>query len=209
MNYYLISIIVPVFNVEKYVERCLKSIENQTYTNWELILVNDGSTDDSGKICQNFAVKDNRIIYMDQQNLGQSVARNRALDIAKGKYICFIDSDDWVDLNYLKFLYEAIYNFDSDIAICGYYISSDYENIVNLVHTNKSIFKVNEFKTLLVKDKIKSFLVNKIFKKEIIGSCRFIPGIYYEDYCFYNEILPNIKKDIPVVNKPLYYYYQR
>ncbi len=205
----LISIITPVFNVERYVARCLNSIINQTYTNWELILVNDGSTDNSGYICRDFAQKDKRIIYIEQNNQGQSVARNKALDIAKGKYICFVDSDDWVDFDYLRCLYETIKENNSEIAICAHFLSENQKNILKYVPTDKQIFKVDEFKNKLIKDEIRSFLVDKIFSKEVINGSRFIPGIYYEDYRFYNEILPKLNKDIPVINKPLYYYYQR
>ena len=205
----LISIIVPVYNVELYLERCLKSIINQAYNNWELILVNDGSTDCSGQICQNYAAADKRIIYLKQHNQGQAVARNKALEIAKGKYICFVDSDDWVDSNYLKCLYEAIEKNDSDVAMCAYAIIGNGKKIVKYVPTDKETFKVDEFKSKLIRDEIYSFLVDKIFKKEIINGNRFSPGIYYEDYCFYHKLLPKIKKDVPIVNKPLYFYFQR
>ena len=205
----LISIITPVYNVEPYIKRCLKSIINQTYTNWELILVNDGSSDKSGEICYSFANKDNRIIYLEQDNQGQSSARNKALDKVRGKYICFIDSDDWVDERYLEYLYDAIEYNNSEIAICGHIVTNGIINQTIYVPTNKTILNANEFKRKLIIDEIRSFLVDKIFLKEIINGNRFIKGIYYEDYRFYNEILPKITKDVPVVNKPLYYYFQR
>ena len=206
----LISIITPVFNVENYIERCLNGILNQSYTNWELILVNDGSTDKSGEICRSFANKDNRIIYLEQTNQGQAVARNKALDNVKGKYICFVDSDDWIDKDYLKFLYEAIIKNDSEIAICAHSIVRDNRNNrVELVPTGKSIIRKDEFKTKLIKDEIHSYLWDKIFMSNIFDNIRFTPGICFEDYSVYHKILPILKTDVPVVNIPLYFYYQR
>ena len=101
-----VSIIVPVYNVEKYLERCLDSLINQTLTNIEIVCINDGSTDNSGKILDDYAAKDNRIKVIHQNNAGQAVARNNGLKIANGNYINFVDSDDWVDLDFIEKLYK-------------------------------------------------------------------------------------------------------
>src|SRR4051812_34034895 len=110
-----ISIIVPVFNVEKYIHDCLESILNQSFIDFELILVNDGSSDRSGVICDEYSKKDNRITVIHKENGGQSTARNRGIDLAKGDYIGFIDSDDWIDHDMYKVLYEKAIEIGADI----------------------------------------------------------------------------------------------
>ena len=117
----LISIIVPCYNVEQYLPQCIESVINQTYQNWELILVDDGSSDNSGKICDEYAAKDNRIIVIHQENAGVSAARNRALEIARGEWITFIDSDDWFEKNAFDIFNNAIKEHD-----CERYIFNRY-----------------------------------------------------------------------------------
>ncbi len=104
----MISVIVPVYNVEKYLDKCLKSILLQDFSDFELILVDDGSTDNSGKICDDFALKDSRIKVVHKENAGPSVARNVGTSVSKGEYITFIDSDDYVDRDYLSILYKSL-----------------------------------------------------------------------------------------------------
>ena len=116
----LISVIIPVYNVEQYVESCLNSVINQSYFNLEIILVDDGSTDKSGEICDQYALKDSRIKVIHEENAGLGEARNRGLRIASGDYICFVDSDDWIEEDYCKELIQAAERTNSDIAICGY-----------------------------------------------------------------------------------------
>lgn len=115
-----ISIIVPVYKAEKYLPQCIESILAQTFTDFELILVDDGSPDDSGAICDTYSEKDNRIKVIHQDNAGVSAARNAALDIARGKYIMFCDSDDWVEPDWCKCMYEAIQTPNVVMAVCGY-----------------------------------------------------------------------------------------
>ena len=121
-----ISIIVPVYNVERYLGKCINSILNQTFADFELILVDDGSTDRSGYICDDYKKKDNRIKVIHKENGGLSSARNAGLDIAKEKYIGFVDSDDFINKNMYEFLYKDIKVNNSDIAICDY--EEVYEN---------------------------------------------------------------------------------
>lgn len=115
----LISIIVPVYNVEKYLDRCIQSIVEQTYRNLEIILVDDGSTDGSEKICDSWAVKDNRIRVIHQNNMGGGAARNAALDVAKGDFIAFVDSDDYISADMYEYLHGLMDN-GFDIAECSY-----------------------------------------------------------------------------------------
>ena len=124
----LISVIIPIYNVEKFLSFCIDSIVNQTYKNLEIILVDDGSTDNSGKICDEYALKDNRIKVMHKQNGGVSSARNVGLNIAKGKYIGFVDSDDYVENDMFEILHNLIIKNNVDISCC-----------------NKFVFKKNKF----------------------------------------------------------------
>ena len=117
MNNELISIIVPIYNTEKYLRQCLDSIINQTYTNFEVLLVNDGSTDSSGMICQEYVENDSRFRYFEKENGGVSSARNLGLECSGGAYITFIDSDDWVESNHLEALLKGIKENNTDIAV--------------------------------------------------------------------------------------------
>jgi glycosyltransferase involved in cell wall biosynthesis len=114
----LISVIIPVYNVEKYLRECLDSVLAQTYANLEIILVDDGSSDGCGAICDDYAKKDNRIRVIHKQNAGVSAARNDGIDAAKGEYVCFIDSDDWVESNYVDVLYRLLAESNADISCC-------------------------------------------------------------------------------------------
>lgn len=129
MNYDLISVIVPVYNVELYLEQCLNSIINQTYKNLEIILVNDGSTDNSGVICDLYANIDNRIIVIHKDNGGVSSARNAGLNVAKGNFIGFVDPDDWIADDMYEKLYLNIQNFNANISVCKFRKVMNRENI--------------------------------------------------------------------------------
>ena len=116
----LISIIVPIYNVEKYLRQCLDSILNQTYQNFECLLINDGSLDNSADICREYVSKDSRFKYFEKENGGVSSARNLGIECSRGEYITFIDSDDWVDYDYLEVLYNSLVDERADIAISTY-----------------------------------------------------------------------------------------
>ena len=116
----LISIIVPIYNTDCYLRQCLDSIINQSYKNFEVLLINDGSVDDSVMICKEFAEKDSRICYFEKENGGVSSARNLGLKNVKGNYITFVDSDDWVEENYLEVLYNALKENEVDISISAH-----------------------------------------------------------------------------------------
>ena len=121
MNKPLISVVVPVYNVEQYLKKCLDSIIKQKYNNLEIIIVNDGSTDNSQKICQEYVKKDKRIKLITQKNQGLSAARNTGIDNAHGKYISFVDSDDYLDLEFINELYNTIIENKSDISACDFW----------------------------------------------------------------------------------------
>ena len=116
----LISVIVPVYKAEKYLDRCVRSILSKTYGNLEVILVDDGSPDQSGDLCDAFAAEDNRVRVIHQENGGVSAARNAGLDVMQGKYFCFVDSDDYVEREIIEKLHVALVHNNVDLAICGY-----------------------------------------------------------------------------------------
>lgn len=126
LNESLVSVIVPVYNAEKYLKKCMESILKQTYENIELILINDGSIDKSLDICNQFSKRDRRIRVIDKDNSGVSDTRNLGIMLAKGKYLCFVDSDDYIEENYIE---KMILNTDeSTLTMCGYFIETSMEN---------------------------------------------------------------------------------
>lgn len=212
MNEPIISIIVPVYNVENYLKRCIESILNQTFTDFELILVNDGSTDGSGIICKEFSSVDDRIKVINKNNGGLSSARNSGIEIARGKYISFIDSDDYINNNMFEILYREIIFSNSDISICNYCKVSDYNRPVdNNLQYKSQIFEGKEnILNQLCDEKRMQFTVawNKLYDKSLFNSIRFKEGKLHEDEFIAHEILDKANKVI-YIESDLYYYYQR
>ena len=196
----LINIIVPVYNTEKYIRKCLDSIVNQTYRNLEIILVDDGSTDSSGDICDEYAHKDARIKVIHKENGGVSSARNAGLDLCTwGDLVAFVDSDDWLELNMYETLLEQIYLYNADIATCK--ISIEYSDNSRIVHK-----KIKSNICFSVKDKeelIKNFLNreiytsspnDKLYNLKLFSGIRFPVNQFYEDNYLVLEILLRAKK---------------
>lgn len=137
----LISIIVPVYNVEKYLEKCVKTLMEQSYKNIEIILVDDGSTDSSGKLVDRLANNDARITVVHKKNAGLGMARNTGLDYATGKYVAFIDSDDYTDVNMIQKLHNALEEYNSDTSYCGYTMAYDSGKFVSVpAYYNRQVF---------------------------------------------------------------------
>lgn len=180
-----VSVIIPIYNVEKYLARCLDSVLAQTFRDFEVICVNDGSTDKSLEILQQYAKKDERLKIITQENKGLSEARNVALDVAKGEFIAFADSDDYYAPNFLELLLNAQQNTGVDIVGCDFqkiYKTTDTLTPVSQVHLR--VYN-DALKVLLHKDNFIHFNVwNKLYKREVIGDMRFVPHIYYEDWVF-------------------------
>lgn len=205
-----ISIIIPVYNVEKYLRRCLNSIINQTYKDIEIILVDDGSTDNSGKICDEYKEKDNRIVVIHKENGGLSDARNAGIDIAKGKYIGFIDSDDFADIRMYEILYNNLKNTDSDLSICNLYQFSDEKEVYGTEDNEKiTIYNKKEFFENMYNDPL-NFVVawNKLYKKEIFDNIRYPKGRVVEDSAVLHYIIDKCEK-IVITNLELIYYFYR
>jgi len=210
-NNFKISIIIPVYNTEKYLPKCLDNIIGQTHTNLEIIIVNDGSTDNSIAIIKKYVAKDSRIIVIDIDNGGQGRARNKGLDICTGDYIMFCDSDDWYDLDICEHLINAINSGNFDFAMCGIReINSKGKEIQKFFDFTNN-FKVtrNELLNKYFTDhKLLSSSVNKIYDKKIFYNLRFPEGIYYEDRYISVDLFLKIEK-VLFTGKVKYNYYRR
>ncbi len=206
----LISVIVPVYNVEKYLPKCIQSILEQSYTNLEIILVDDGSSDNSLKICNEFACKDNRIKVFSKENGGQSTARNFGLSIASGKYIGFIDSDDYVDANMYQALYESLYRNDCDIATCARYNVFEDGTKQSLFDLDNEIVMTSKqaIAKMMVYDSLDGAAWDKLFKVELFDGLEFPSGYVCEDVNIVFNLI-NKSEKIAHCGKPYYYYYQR
>lgn len=182
-----VSVIIPVYNVEKYLEKCLGSLINQSLTDIEFICINDGSTDNSLEILDRYAAKDKRFTVISQENRGQGVARNKGLEVAKGEYIGFVDPDDWVEPNMFETLYNKAKELELDIIECNYI--DEYEdnrpasNWQTRLKTNK-IFNRHNNKAYLFTHPIATW--NKLFRTELIrkNNIKFSNGKCGEDHCF-------------------------
>lgn len=207
-NKYKVSIIVPVYNVERYLNKCIDSILSQTFKDFELILVDDGSTDSSSQICDEYLKKDNRIKVIHKNNGGLSSARNIGLDMAKGEYISFIDSDDYVSNKYIEILYTDILNNDADISICeNKRFKKNSENLLECINLNIDI--LNPEKALLNlydKDRMTYVIVcGKMYKKSLFNDIRFPPNKINEDSFVIYKLYIKSKK-IVYNNSKLYFY---
>lgn len=202
-----ISIIVPVYNVEKYIERCIESIIGQDFQNWELLLVNDGSTDSSGDLCNIYAAKDKRIKVYHKINGGVSSARNYALDVCSGDYITFLDSDDYLSSNTLSELYSIVKDLKADILDFPYLHFAGNKKLEKLVSSDSTYvydtmdaisnywFEIPRFESCA-----------RLYKKELIGSIRFDPNLKVgEDTAFFVNYLLRVKR-YATTNRGLYMY---
>ena len=204
----LISIITPVYNVEQYLRQCIESIIMQDFQDWELILVDDGSTDKSGVICDEYALKEERIRVLHKENSGQADSRNVALQLAKADLIGFVDSDDWIESDMYSVLYHTLIENQADIAICGYF--QDYKDIseASCAIGEVVVYNRDEALKLILEDKvIKSFLWDKLFHRKVITDL--LPkSYYYEDYATLFKWFINANK-IAFCQRPEYHYRQR
>ena len=208
-----ISIIVPVYNVEEYLENCIESILNQTFKDFELILVDDGSTDNSGKVCDIYEKKDSRIKVIHKNNGGLSSARNAGIDVAGGKYIGFVDSDDSIHPKMYEVLYNLINTYKSDISCCSYkytYDISSKEHEKLKLNEVIEMSNIEAIENLYTKDLGVRLVVawNKLYNKRLFDNIRYKVGRIHEDEFMAHRILYNCKK-IAYVDNELYYYLQR
>ena len=179
----LISIIVPVYNVEKYLEKCIRSIQDQTLKDIEVILVDDGAPDRCGAMCDEFAQNDSRIRVIHKQNGGVSSARNAGLAIATGEYIGFVDSDDYIESDMYETLYHVLQEYDADIAVCGHFVEKDGK-IIEEVRNNgftTVVSGIEACKRTILDHEINSFAWDKLYNRELFSNFAYPALFYHED----------------------------
>lgn len=205
----LISVIVPIYKVEQYLERCVDSILNQTFTDFELVLVDDGSPDNCGAICDEYAKKDERIVVIHKENGGLSDARNAGIEWAlknsDSEWITFIDSDDWVHIDYLEYLYNSAKKNNTDISVCHFERMSDIDDKINTkLPLSANVYTPEDF---YVKENVNAVVAwGKLYKKELWTDIRYPYGKIHEDEFTTYKLLFKCNM-ITVLDCELYYYY--
>lgn len=207
-----ITIIVPIYKVEKYLAKCIDSILNQTFKEFELILVNDGSPDSCGEICEEYSIRDKRVKVIHKKNGGLSSARNAGINIARGEYIAFVDSDDFIHKNMYEILYTNAINTSSDIVICDYFIVSEKEIIQDescqIKIQPKTFTNIEALRELYRDDRIKFVVAwNKLYKKSLFSKLRYKEGRIHEDEFIIHTILYECSK-VSYLPVKLYFYLQ-
>ena len=203
-----ISVIIPMYKVEEYLKKCIESILKQTYANLEIIFVDDGSPDKCGEICEEYKKKDSRIKVIHKENGGLSDARNKGIDVATGKYVTFIDSDDYIEENYIEFLYNLMKKYNADISIGSHKII--YNNRIIDKSTYK-VFSENSEKVLekiLYDDGVDLSAWGKLYKIELFNKIRFPKGRLYEDSATTYKLI-DLANVIAVSSRPIYNYVMR
>lgn len=204
----LISVIVPVYNVESYIDKCIKSIVNQTYSDLEIILVNDGSTDNSLAHCIEWKRKDPRIIVYDKKNGGLSDARNYGIKHSHGNYLGFVDSDDYIEPNMYQLLHQGMVEFDAQISCGGRFIVEGSKYKIRFTLPSKKIFNSHDaLKELLMVSAINEAAWDKLYKRSLFNNIKFPKGEINEDIVIMPDLIDQAKK-IVHVGKPIYYYVQ-
>lgn len=207
----LISVIVPIYNTQKYLTNCLESIIHQTYMNLEIILVDDGSTDDSGRICNNYAHKDKRIKVIHKTNGGLSDARNAGLEVMTGTLVTFVDSDDWIDFSMIEYLYNILIEYHADISCVSFHkvFENGKKGIKNIANNKVNVYTGTEaIERLMYKRDVDTSACGKLYKKQDFDYIRYPQGIIFEDLATTYKIFYG-KKRIVYGHKQLYYYFQR
>ena len=205
----LVSIIIPVYNVEKYLDKCIASVVGQTYHNLQIILIDDGSTDRSPDICDGWKERDSRITVIHQPNGGLSRARNAGLKVATGEFIGFVDSDDWVEPEMYEILLSAMAETDADIAVCNYQCEHEGSQVViqKPESPSQKIYTAVEVLELILswKSFIRSVVWNKLFMRELLTNHLFPEGKIYED-SFWTPQVIGCSKKIVTIDLSLYHY---
>ena len=205
-----ISVIIPVYNVAKYLPKCIDSVLNQTYKNLEIILVDDGSTDESGKISDEYSYKDNRVKVIHKKNGGPGDARNTGIKEATGKYIGFIDSDDFIETDMYEILLKTLYDYDADIVQCALYRITENNIILPKYYsgTVEQFDVTSALEEFIRKRKFNNNIFNKIYKKDLIQGNEYPVDVYSGDVVFNYKIFARAQKLVSI-EIPKYYYVKR
>ncbi|MEE5988676.1 glycosyltransferase [Ligilactobacillus equi] len=207
----MISIIVPVYNVAEYLSRCVASVLKQSYKDWELILVNDGSTDQSGALCQQYAQSDVRIRTLHQKNQGQAAARNAGLEAAQGEYLAFCDADDWLTPDFLTQGLATLLESQADLVTANYYHYHHNGQIKPVFNMNgpEGVFDNRQaMKFLLANEGTSSSVGARIYRRELFEGLRFIPGRLFEDAAISHQLFQRAKR-VAFLRQPMMYYLKR
>ena len=203
-----ISIIIPVYNVEKFIVKCIESVINQTYKNLEIILIDDGSQDMCPKICDEYSKKDNRVLVVHKKNGGLSDARNKGLDIATGDFVIFVDSDDFIEPDLCE---KCIGLFDDDVDIIAYKYRRVYDNHIEKIEVDEGISKYSQpdVEKIYIERKIITHMVSdKMFRRSLFDNVRFIKNRLAEDLAICYKLIGNARS-VMLYNKVFYNYYIR
>ncbi|WP_310175392.1 glycosyltransferase family 2 protein [Neobacillus niacini] len=208
-----VSVIVPIYKVEKYLSRCIESILKQTYTNLEIILVDDGSPDQCGKIAEQYAERDKRIKVFHKKNGGLSDARNFGMQFTTGEYTMFVDSDDWLKESMVENMVYASKKYNADVVQSAFYYAYDQhllfdnriysQNDPPVVLDNKALMR-----ELVINETVKNFAWGKLYKTKMIKNLAFKKGVLFEDVFWAHKVMQRVNIFV-ILNTPLYYYYQR
>lgn len=201
-----ISVIVPVYKVEKYLSRCIDSILEQTFKDFELILVDDGSPDNCGAICDEYALKDRRICVIHQKNAGVSDARNAGINIAKGEWLAFVDSDDWIHKDYLKILFSGTLK-DTDVVFCDRLVT--YNDTEVDADYSKASFKSVSLKEIQANRVARTYAWGKLYRRTSVADLRYISGAVRAQDVYFNDFFFDRNMKFRITDAKLYYYCMR
>lgn len=205
----LISVIIPIYNTEQYLKQCIESILNQTYTNWEVLLINDGSTDRCGEICQKFTAEyPNKIMYYEKEHGGLSEARNFGIEHAKGEYLYFMDSDDYCEKNLFEKACGQAEKNKADVVIFGYVIHRGQHMQEFQYDRSGRITQEEFFDSVLQNDRIGNYICTKLFRRDLFEDIRFPVGEIFEDVSTVYKLILESKR-LYVINECLYHYVKR
>lgn len=204
----MVSIIIPVYNVEPYLCKCLDSILNQTYRNLEVLIIDDGSTDGSGEICDEYR-KDERVRVFHTENRGLSSARNLGLDEAHGDWVCFVDSDDWIELNAVEYLFQAVIENTADASCCGHYKEFPGRTTVHPLANEKMIYEGEEIVVPAMKGAFAHYAWEKLWKRELFNDYRFPTEMLFEDVATTWKLFLKCHKVVCIPDVLFHYNYRK
>ena len=200
----LISVVIPVFNVEAYLDKCMASVVQQSYKELEIIVVDDGSTDNSPQICDNWSVKDGRVHVIHKENGGLSDARNAGLSVATGSYISFVDSDDWLKPQFIETLMRTLKENNADIVECGVLYVDEQDHVLRkrCCQENKVVkSKIEALRALVKEDGIYQTVWNKLYKRDVLEGILFEKGKYNEDDFWTYQVVDRAEKLVAISDK--------
>jgi glycosyltransferase involved in cell wall biosynthesis len=208
-----VSVVVPIYKVEKYLRRCVESILNQTYSNLEIILVDDGSPDQCGEIAECFAKADHRVQVVHKENGGLSDARNAGMQYITGEYTLFLDSDDWLEHNMVEEMVNKSFQYKADIVQVAFYYAFDNHLLLDNRHYSSDgdpIVLDNKplMFELVLNEKVKNFAWGKLYKTKLVRDIPFKKGVLFEDVFWAHQVMHRVHTYV-ILHQPMYYYYQR